>query len=242
MHPTCQPHKHKFLLNLHNIAKMYSTCIHVWSLLKHIITSLLNNQPLTTLPSVILTAPTYLRHHLIRIWTEQSAIGWDNMLKGHVSTQWRLAQKKSYQQYPQCILKKIHNPTSWINAIIKTILQGALTLWQLRCEKKKGHTLSDTHTIQKKQVVKIYHRILSTKQNWPSHYHQSLPTEFLNPRETSLSTLLHWIHTYQDCQSSDSTNDNHRHPHDEWIRVTHHQKKGLQLYFLPDGKLAPLHI
>lgn len=235
-HPSTAIHKLAFLRSIHTTAKYYFTGFHVWRLLQHILLSLLYNNPLKSQPLLIAYAPINLQCTLSRIWHEQANIGWSHILKGRFSKQWLLAQKQSYQQYPPSVLKNHHKPTLWLNAIVSAILKGELLLWQVRCEKKKGTAYLESKTLRKQAVIKIYNRIMSTRHTWPSHYHQTLPPITTALANAPTSTLLHWIHTYQDFQTAEAPSHHEPSSHDEWIRTTLHQKKGKrQTYLLPDG-------
>ena len=90
----------------------------IWSSLQTILHALRHNIQLPSIYPHTNSLPPYLRHYLPLAWHDQSQIGFEHILKGRLSTKWRLAQQCAYDHYPSALLK---------NIILENI--GLMPLW-----------------------------------------------------------------------------------------------------------------
>ena len=71
-------------------------------------------------------------------WEEQRAIGWDQILKGRISSKWGKAQGMFYMSNPTTRQEKYLTPEVWTRKTIAALLRFTLGLWTDRCNALHG--------------------------------------------------------------------------------------------------------
>ena len=111
-------------------------------------------------------APTLVQHYdssfdrtLILAWEEQRAIGWDQILKGRLSSGWGRAQNIYYRDNPETCTKKHCSMQVWMVKPIGSLLDFTMGLWTDRCNILHGATKAEkkiTHNWVQTQVARRY--------------------------------------------------------------------------------------
>ena len=85
-------------------------------------------------------------------WKEQQTIGWDNMVKGRLSSKWALVQEAYYRSNPDTKTKKTFSGIGWATGMIKALMSMLLEMWANRCGCLHGHTRQQKREIAGEMV------------------------------------------------------------------------------------------
>ena len=88
------------------------------------------------------TNPTLYDHTLQEAVEEQTAIGWEHILKGWLSTKWAQAQGEYYRERCKNDTKinlKYHNAITWSKLVIRGLQDIAFDTWKFRNKDIYGH-------------------------------------------------------------------------------------------------------
>ena len=128
-------------------------------------------------------------------FTQQSLIGWNHALRGHLSTQWgntmHLYMRSRYPNSPK-------DPTIWTRTLIRTLREYSYALWADRNNFLHGASRTETLAHSRHdlilQVTAAYHNRSSV----PHDEHGTLFGMPLSLRVTQQSSVLaQWLHQYQ---------------------------------------------
>ena len=86
------------------------------------------------------------------IWSEQEAIGWDQILKGILSTIRGKAQALCYDKIPNIRDSKLYSEKEWMFKTVGSLIDFALRLWNERCDSLHGATEAENKTIRKDKI------------------------------------------------------------------------------------------
>jgi len=86
-------------------------------------------------------------------WEEQREIGWDQILKGQLSSKWGKAQELYYYQNAITRDSKLHSKQRWMTKTITSLLDFTLGLWNERCDALHGASKEENNKKKKLNVV-----------------------------------------------------------------------------------------
>ena len=172
-------------------------------------------------------------------WKDQSQIGFEHLLKGRLSSKWKLAQQCAYDHYPPTILKKYHTGQHWLNAIVSSLLSYSLDLWSIRCELKKGKTVKEKISIQRSKLIPLYQAAFQYLRSTPHLQSLQVLPPIINLIKAPINSIVYWLWTYHSLLLQP-------HYHDlstsDPLSLYHHSiTTRCQTYFQSDG-LHTLHI
>ena len=127
--------------------------------------------------------PDFLPLQYHELFHQQSVIGWNHILAGHITTLWSTVQE---QINPK-------TPSTWVCYFIRTLWQLIYNNWKLRCDKNHGVTTQDK---RQRALLKLTPKVQSlyNKQNLiePSDHHIfSVPINEL--LELPTHTIENWL-------------------------------------------------
>ena len=97
-------------------------------------------------------------------WEEQHLIGWDQLLKGRISSKWGKAQGLSYGNNLHTRHEKHFTEQVWVAKVIASLLRFTLGLWKDRCDVLHGANLEERNRIKRdKTLGKLKNRPLSCR-------------------------------------------------------------------------------
>ena len=134
---------------------------------------------------------------LTKAWREQKAIGWDQLLKGRLSSGWGKAQDIYYRENPHTNTKKHFSAQVWMVKTIGSFLDYTMGLWTDRCDILHGATEAEKKQIKhdkvRKQVVKCYDQKEKVSSDFKYLFEEDIdklcnrPTQYISK----------WIDTYK---------------------------------------------
>ena len=134
---------------------------------------------------------------LTMAWKEQRAIGWDQLLKGRLSSGWGKAQDIYYRENPDTSTKKHFTAQVWMVKTIGSLLDFTLGLWTDRCDILHGATEKEKKQIKhdrvRKQVVQCYAQRAKVSNDFKYLFEEDI--DKLCNRSTQY--ISKWIDTYK---------------------------------------------
>ena len=172
-----------FLYTLRVHLEEDNTRLDVTELLLEGIKSVLEGRAATTIP---------VPHTLTDLAAAQSAIGWENVLRGRLSHQWAAAQQVHMGAYRH---KK--NGTTWLTTVIQKILQGWLDLWDLRNGERHGRDRQTKAQADRAQAVRELELLYTLKDAIMPRHNWILEVPILQRMNLKTYTLRAFINSYK---------------------------------------------
>ena len=120
--------------------------------------------------------------------TQQSQIGWNNLLKGFITKEWRVAQKEHLQQNHQSI------DPQWAPKVIELLQSYTLTMWTFRNQYLYGIDTKENKQIQKEQLKAKVEALYASKDQIHVPIHENTFDLDLDKRlQCGHSSLITWI-------------------------------------------------
>ena len=126
------------------------------------------------------------------IATDQAYIGWENILRGHISKLWVPAQQSHIGAFDP---KK--NGQTWAAGIIQFILQGWLDLWKLRNADRHGRDTQSRNRAHKAQAIRELELLYDLKGSILPKHNWILETPLQQRMNLSIHTMRLWINSYK---------------------------------------------
>ena len=173
-HRTRTKWRRTFIKELRKLLEKRNTSLMLTTLLVESFYAVLHEQDFNHIP---------IPHQLASIAFEQAEIGWDQLLKGRMTTQWQQQYEKDLG--PSKITKK-QNGDSWATAIIDFVFKQVWILWNdLRNQDRHGRDrLSREQAEQRQAIYELTQVYDQYRDNIPPHLQWIL--------EPPLETRLHW--------------------------------------------------
>ena len=147
------------------------------------------------------TSPTYFVSDIDTLvkkaWEEQKAIGWDQILKGRISTYWGKAQGLYYRSNPDTRGSVYFSASLWSTATVRSMLDFSLHLWNDRCDTMHGIYEEDAKRIVKNRIlgrmVELYERREDIEADYGYLFKE--PIDSLCKRSTQY--LIKWVASFR---------------------------------------------
>ena len=88
-----------------------------------------------------------------KAWKEQKLIGWDQILKGRISSKWGIVQAIFYGNNEETRAEKHFTLDVWNAKTIGSLLSFTLGLWNDRCDTLHGANEAEHKKIQKNNII-----------------------------------------------------------------------------------------
>ena len=86
-------------------------------------------------------------------WEEQSLIGWDQVLKGRISTRWGNSQGLFYGNNPTTRKAEHFTEAVWVTKTIASLPRFTLGLWNDWCDTLHGATLEERQRMKREKLL-----------------------------------------------------------------------------------------
>ena len=100
-------------------------------------------------PHLNLVSTNTIEDMINQAFTNQQEIGWHNLLRGFISSDWRLAQKKHFKQ-----IKSERTSEQWATKSIDALQTYTMNMWQYRNQYLHGHK-EHKQILRKELQVKV---------------------------------------------------------------------------------------
>jgi hypothetical protein len=120
--------------------------------------------------------------------TQQSQLGWNNLLKGFITKEWRVAQKEHLQQNHQSI------DPQWAPKVIELLQSYTLTMWTFRNQYLYGIDTKENKQIRKEQLKAKVEALYASKDRIHVPIHENIFDLDLDKRlQCGHYSLITWI-------------------------------------------------
>ena len=126
------------------------------------------------------------------IATDQAYIGWENILRGHISNLWVPAQQSHMGAFEP---KK--NGQTWAAGVIRFILEGWLDLWKLRNADRHGSDVQSRNRAHKAQAIREMELLYQLKGGLLQKHNWILETPLQQRMNLSIHAMRLWINSYK---------------------------------------------
>jgi len=135
------------------------------------------------------------QHHaaIQETFQKQSEIGWDEFLRGRISSDWGELVQTYYQQMN---LGDRRNKMTWETQIIRTTWRIFFDTWQIRNELLHGADKSENQQIKTRDIDQQIRRAYMER-NFIAPQHRGLYTSVNDTLSTNYATKVQWLHTIQ---------------------------------------------
>ena len=124
---------------------------------------------------------------------EQSAIGWENFIRGRVSKRWLKIQIKHLKRIDKYDVKR---SPKWTNTLIHTVWTHVLLLWFQRNQDKHGHDETTRREKQEEKTILEIHRLYAMRDLVPEQHQWIFQTPEHEMIMKSTMLLQQWLHQY----------------------------------------------
>jgi hypothetical protein len=132
-------------------------------------------------------------------FAEQCDIGWEEFLRGRLSTKWGSIMQLFYKQSNSSSTK---NTLAWEVTVIKTTWQIFLTCWEHRNVLKHGPDDEANRQIRSKDIDQQVRNAYRHDRNQVAPQHQGLFTNLHRTLDTSLDYKISWLHSIRSAKSA----------------------------------------
>ena len=139
--PPLMTQKKKCLRRLHSVWKVTKTATPILRTLNYIINCIFHEKE--PFPRQLPPTPTPFDTSLHKAWYEQKAIGWRQLFRGRMSSQWALTQGIYYADHPDLAEQNKYSATRWSRVVIQNLLESSLDLWAARNQALHGATMEE---------------------------------------------------------------------------------------------------
>jgi hypothetical protein len=129
--------------------------------------------------------PTFLSCEYLRLFRQQSLIGWDHILKGRLTKQWSICQNR-FAGTSQGI--------NTIGKLVATVFTQILILWKTRCDAQHGATQLDIDNKLKFHLAPQIHALYASKSKLNTIDREQFNTPIDTIMALPIQQLEHWIH------------------------------------------------
>ena len=131
----------------------------------------------------------------------QNNIGWDNFLKGRLSTHWAEHQEQHLRNTDEVTNKR--NGTTWTTNLAATLLDQWYRLWKQRNEDKHGKEWKERLAAKYDQIRRKVTLLYENAANAPEHlmdsiYTCDLETQLEKTPSELVAWLANWMPVYED--------------------------------------------
>jgi hypothetical protein len=120
--------------------------------------------------------------------TQQTQIGWNNLLKGFITKEWRAAQEAHLEQNQQSIHPQ------WASKAIELLQSYTITMWTFRNQYLHGIDIKENKQIQKEQLRGKVEALYASKDRIHVPIHENTFDLDLEKRlQCGHSSLIAWI-------------------------------------------------
>ena len=134
------------------------------------------------------TATIMVHHSVQHVADAQTAIGWKQLLKGRLATQWQVKQ----QEYLGARSDEKNNGQTWATKVVAKLLEQWLDLWNLRNSDRHGRDTKSKEDAAKRQSIRELCQLYEQKDNIPANYQWI----FARPLETCLQWPAYMIRAF----------------------------------------------
>jgi len=132
---------------------------------------------------------------------EQCTIGWDEFLRGRISTKWGHIMQDFYKS-TDLGTNKTRNRLAWEVTVIKTTWNIFLSCWQKRNDIKYGANSSEHRQIQSLDVDQQIRHAYQHERNDVAPQHRGLFTNLNSTLTTTLNNKIAWLHSIRSAKSA----------------------------------------
>jgi hypothetical protein len=175
-----ESHLHYITCPCHQFHHCRSTCLHALkkklvhlatappliAVLIHAIMLLCANRPVQF---DLLPASSIMETQLPSLIAAQNKIGWLNLFKGTMSSQWRDIQQSYYKT--SALKEKHHTGSYWLTCIIKQLNDFTHTMWTCRNKILHGESILQQNIITKEKLSLQVTELYATQEQFPRDKH-----------------------------------------------------------------------
>ena len=129
-------------------------------------------------------------------WEEQRLIGWDQILKGRISTKWGKAQGLFYGNNPTTRKEKHFTAEVWVSKTIASLLRFTLGLWKDRCDTLHGATLVERQRMKRDKIMDRLKLCYIQRDTIPECYRYIFRDAYETIGKKSTQYLVKWVSTF----------------------------------------------
>ena len=130
-------------------------------------------------------------------WAEQRLIGWDQILKGRLSSKWGKAQGMFYGINHHTRHEKHFTEQVWVAKVIASLLRFTLGLWNDRCEVLHGANLEERQKIKRDQILGKLTNCFAARETIPECYRYIFKDSYEELGRKSTQYLVKWVSTFK---------------------------------------------
>jgi len=145
--------------------------------------------------------------HIKEAFEKQCEIGWDEFLRGRISSRWGNIMQTYYRTMN---LGSFRNGMAWEVKVIHTMWQIFLQTWQARNNLLHGADTTENRQIRSLDIDQQVRNAYRLDQNCIAPQHQGLFTNLHDTLNNLLDTKIQWLHSIRSAKSA-------------WINLLHQE-------------------
>jgi hypothetical protein len=130
-------------------------------------------------------------------WEEQKEIGWDQVLKGRLSSKWGVAQAMYYSSNVLLNASFQYTGETWMEKTVGSFIDMTLGMWNARCDVLHGADEVATKIKKKNRILQQVQLHYDQAHLTPSNYQYLFIESFEEMCSKSLQYLGKWVETIE---------------------------------------------